>query len=368
MLTPVRPPAVAAVFMLNLGLALLAGAGAPDEPRLTDRSEYEYAGQHLFAPDCPRSIYCYRLLVPALLEQVPLEPRLRWRVYQVTANAAAGTLLAVATASLTMPPGAPALASVIAQMSYGFTFTAYDPYTADPLVFVASALLALCWIRNWPVAALVVGVIGVFAKETVALVAAAAALAALLDRQRPHRAQWIAQGAIAFAVLLGFHWVMDTFYGWSMARNPAARFTAGSWLAIWWRNNPLPLRKALLLFAPFGFAWLFAAAGWRGADRRLRLLAIGAVLPMLALVYVQTPERALGNAFFVVAPLAATLLARAPIPAVCAVAANGLFTAKMGLSSPWLPSSALLLPLAALASAAALRAVRQAPRTGASMA
>ena len=79
--------------------------------------------------------------------------------------------------------------------------------------------------------------------------------------------------------------------------------------------------------------------------RPFQQLAAGAALPMLALVYVQTPERALGNAFFVVIPLAAAFLARVPPAAAWAAAiTNGLVTARIGLSSELLPSSAVSLP------------------------
>jgi hypothetical protein len=77
----------------------------------------------------------------------------------------------------------------------------------------------------------------------------------------------------------------------------------------------------------------------------------GALLPMLALNYVQNPERALGNAFFVIVPLAVLFLVRVPVAIAClAVIANGLVTAKAGLSTTWLPStSVLVIPAAALA-------------------
>jgi len=73
---------------------------------------------------------------------------------------------------------------------------------------------------------------------------------------------------------------------------------------------------------------------------------------MLALVFVQTPERALGNAFFVVIPLAAAFLAQVP-PTVAWAGAitSGLVTARIGLSSELLPSSTVLLPPAAAAAA-----------------
>ena len=67
-------------------------------------------------------------------------------------NAAAGAVIAVVSGTLATIPAAPFLASVMAQASYGFTFTAYDPYAADPMVFLIAALLTWCWItdRPWP--------------------------------------------------------------------------------------------------------------------------------------------------------------------------------------------------------------------------
>src|SRR5262245_2026388 len=114
---------------------------APAEPLSSDRPAYDYVGQAPLAPGCPFSIYCYRPLAPVLVHTLPIDRDTAWRVYQVTANAAAGAILASLTAS-------PLLASVMVQTSYGFTFTAYDPYAADPLVFVFAALLIWCWVND----------------------------------------------------------------------------------------------------------------------------------------------------------------------------------------------------------------------------
>ena len=356
MLTAMQLRQLGGLVLLNLALAGLIQAAAPGQPLRSDRGEYEYTCQHGLEANCPNSIYCYRLLVPVLLEQIPIDAELRWRGYQVVGNAAAGSILAIAVSELA-PGAGPLVASIMAQFSYGFAFTAYDPYTADPMVFLIAALFLLCWIKNAPFAALVLVVIGVFAKETVALVAAAGALAALADRDRPHRVAWISQAVAAWIVLIAFHLYMDTFAGWNVSQNAAAQLSSGSWLAIWWRNNPFLGRKLLMLFAPFGFAWLYAMDGWRLANRDVKYLALGAVLPMCALVYVQTPERALGNAFFVVIPLAALFLSRLTFgAALAAVVANGLLTARLGSSSPWAPSSGLLL---ALATATALICARE---------
>lgn len=336
----------------NAILAFALQAAAPTQPANTDRQEYEYNGQHPFAASCPWTVYCYRVLVPVVLEQIPVESERRWRGFQVSANTVAGTLLSITTGAMTNGlPGA-AIAAILVQSSYGFAFTAYDPYTADPLVFVFSATLAWCWFANRWLLALAVGLVGIFAKETVALVSAATALAALVDRQRAGWTRWLAQGVIVAGSLFAFHWVMDTYFGWGISSNPAAQFSNGSWIARWWENNPGLWRKGFFLFAPFGFGWLYAAAAVTRAPRELQKLAIGATLPFLALNYVQNPERALGNLFFVVVPLATITLLRVPFGvALAAAITTGLVTAKVGSSTTWLPSSSYLL-LAAAASAA----------------
>lgn len=340
-----------AIVALNGLMALAVHAAAPAQPENTDRQEYEYVGQHRLEANCPWSVYCYRMLVPALLEQIPLEAETRWRWLQLAANTTAGSIVATTTAGLANGLPAAVIATILVQTSFGFAFTAYDPYTADPVVFAILAALAWCWLSNRWIAAMGLGLIGVFVKETVALLSIATALAALIDRRSGWR-RWLLQGGVVLAVLLGFHWIMDTYFGWGIATNPAAQFAQGSWLARWWTNNPgLPL-KGFFLFVPFAFGWLYAAAGVRAAPTRLRHLALGAALPFLALNYVQNPERALGNLFFVIVPLAAIALARVPVGlALAAAITNGALTAKVGSSTEWLPSSWYLLGPAAASAA-----------------
>jgi hypothetical protein len=343
-----------ALLLVNAALATLMRAGAPTQPVNSDRVEYEYAGRNLLAPGCPHDVYCYRILVPWVLEQVPADPEWRWRTLAQVANTAAGFIVALNTASLTPAWQAPLLASLIVQMSFGFTMTAYDPYSPDPVVFLVAAAISWLWFRDRPLVALAIAAVSVFGKETVAVIAAAAACGAVAAR-RPSWRAWAAQTIVPLVLVLGFHWVMETYVGWSVERNQAAKFLEGSWIAVWLANMDSPRRIALLLFIPFGFAWLYAWAGYRWAPRPLRSLALGTLLPVLALNYVQNPERALGNAFFVIAPLAAILLSRVPVPlAFFAAIANGLLTTKVGLSTAWLPSSSLLIIPAAVSAIWAL--------------
>jgi hypothetical protein len=331
--------------VLNIGLACAAAALAPPEVGTTaDRVGYEYVGRQPFAADCPHNIFCYRVLVPGLLEHVPLPPIARWRVFAVAANATTGVLVA---RLIEHRPAAPLLASVLFQTSYGATFAVFDPFTPDPAVFLAAALLTLAWLANRPLAGLVVALVGVFAKETVALVISAAALASAV---RPVRRRWwlVAAGA-TWLMVLGFHGLMDRFGGWSEASSGSADLAGGAWLARWLADTTLsPAARAFYVFIPFGFAWAFALLGFRDAPERLRTLTLAAVVALAPLVYVQTVERALATAFFVVVPLAALFLARAPLAwGLAAAIANGLLTLRVGLSPALLPPAAYLLALAA---------------------
>ena len=217
------------------------------------------------------------------------------------------------------------------------------------MVFLIAALLTWCWTTNRPWPALWLSAIGIFVKETVLLLAVALALAALINR-RPGWRRWLLPAVVSVALLATFHVVSRVWLNWEIESNPAAQLSHGSWIGLWWRNNPFLERKIYMVFATFGFGWVFAVTGWRVAPASWRALAIGTIPPMLLLLIAQTPERALGNAFYVVVPLAILMASRAPALAGAAVALNALVTAKAGSSSLWLPSARwVLLPAAAAA-------------------
>ena len=104
---------------------------------------------------------------------------------------------------------------------------------------------------------------------------------------------------VSGAGLATFHIVSRLWLNWEIESNPAAQLSHGSWIGLWWRNNPFLERKVYMVFATFGFGWVFAVIGWRVAPASWRALAVGTIPPMLLLLIAQTPERALGNAFYV---------------------------------------------------------------------
>jgi len=166
----------------------------------------------------------------------------------------------------------------------------------------------------------------------------------------------VAQGTGVVVLLFLYRWYMQTFQGWDIG--PAASLVqndlvAGGWLSLWLKGNT-PAAQLFLVFVVFGFGWWFAAFGYRAAPLEWRSLALGSALPFLALNWVQNPERALGNLFFVVAPLAAIGLARVPAGlAVPAALLNAVITARAATSSPWLPGATYTLLPAALTAGAA---------------
>jgi len=339
-----------AIGVVNLALACGVAGLAPQDVGVTaDRAGYEYVEQHALAPSCPHSIFCYRVLVPTVLGQVSAPEVVRWRAFAVGANVVAGVLLAgLSVAAARARPWVTGLVACVAyQMSFGAAFAVFDPFTPDAAVYAVAALFALLWWFDRPWLAMSVSLVGIFAKETVALVISAAALAAcLLPRAR--RQPWLLAALVTWMVLGAFHGVMDARFGWSEQGSASADLLGGAWLGRWLADPTLTASSRLLyLFIPFGFAWLYAALGLASAPPRLRSLALASIPFTVALVYVQTPERALATASYVVIPLTALYLGRMPwLLALAAALSNGLLTLRVALSTTWLPPIPYLLILA----------------------
>jgi hypothetical protein len=102
----------------------------------------------------------------------------------------------------------------------------------------------------------------------------------------------------------------------------------------------------ITVFTAFSAAFVLAAAGLGSAPSQLRALAGGAIFPALAFMYVETPDRALFNFHFIVAPLAA--IALVALPAVGSwifLAAYGLANLRIGSSWEALPAARFAIGL-----------------------
>lgn len=360
-----------AVCALNVVLAAIIQAAPLGEPVLTDRDRYEAYAEHLGdrawfnrtdpvsgLRTLPDRIYPYRVLVPVALAQLPFDSGTRWRLYRWGATATAGVIVAATAHSLAGSMAAAVLASLLSQGSFGFAFTAYDPYSPDPFVFVCLALMAWCWLHDaWPLA-FAIGAIGLLGKETVVLMSGATALASLIPPRRRSWPLWFAQGPSLLALLLMFRLSFDEYVGWghNLADGQLIQnsLTGGGWLALWMQGNPVP-NQLFLIFAVFSVAWIFALVAVRHSPPDLLKLTIGAAAPFLALVYVQNPERALGNLFFVVVPLAVVTLSRVPFwMGLIAATLGTAISVRAATASDWLPASNATIPLAMLAAAGVL--------------
>jgi hypothetical protein len=345
------------VCLVNFALAGLVASLAPSDVGTTaDRLGYQYVSQHPLAADCPHNIFCYRLGVPILVGPIPLPDVDSWRALAVVANAIDGILLGALAAAAGAGVSAALIAAILFQASFGATFSVFDPFTPDALFMCLGAMLALCWWYDRPFVALGIGLVGIFVKETVALLVSIAALAACLHPQAGSRKRWLSVALVTWLVLLAFHASMDIFAGWSEAGSGSADLLHGGWLFRWLTDPTLTLAsRVLYLFIPFGFAWLYAVLGARYAPQRLRLLGLASLLLLPLLVYVQTPERALATASFIVVPLAAIYLARLPLVlALTAAVTNGLLIARVGLSTSSLPPVGYLLIVAGVVAALAI--------------
>ena len=76
------------VLLLNAVLSAVIAGAAPEQPVLSDRNDYEYNFTHWVTALCPNTVFCYRILVPVLLNYVPMDAEPRWRAYQWLAHTA----------------------------------------------------------------------------------------------------------------------------------------------------------------------------------------------------------------------------------------------------------------------------------------
>jgi hypothetical protein len=331
--------------------ALLGGAAwlAPAPAYATDRDVYEAVGRALVVPDCS-GLHCFRPLVPWIVDRFPGPSIVHWKVYAVLLNAAAG----VATGWLARVWGlsrrGSSLAAAMSAFGFGAFFTVFDPHSADPLMFAAApALFALLW-RNQLEAATVLSAVAVMGKEFAAaplwMFAAYRALAGRwVDALRPLASAygvtllWV---ALQLLLMAAFNYTYD--------RNASVDLLHGGYLRHWLEH--LSLRLAVLaVYGVYGPVYVLAVVGLLIGGTPWRRLAMAAVPAALALCYVQQPDRALWNFHFVMIPLAALVLERAPAGfAWSFVGVFALANARLAAQLPFLPSSRLLA-LIALAAA-----------------
>lgn len=332
--------AVATVVTVLGGVAMLS----PEPNRVTDRSAYEATAALGIVPDC-NDLHCFRVLVPWVLGPLPGPSVVKWKSYAVAANAAAAAGVVALGLVWGLSHRAAVMAGALTAFGFGSLYTLHDPFTADPLMYALAPLVLWLMLKERVAIGSAVGVIGVLAKEFVAAALFISAAAAALAGRRDLAWRILAGANLAVIAWLALQLTLIFRFNYGYDDNPSTHLLSGGYLAAW--LNQMSLRSAAFaLVGEFGALWLLAPAGvWLAPAALRRVLLVSA--PVAALfAYVQQPDRALWNFHFIVTPLAALVLARAP--GVIAWATIGLFVManlRLGAQLPWVPSAAWPLAL-----------------------
>jgi hypothetical protein len=332
------------VLVLALG-AIAWLSPLPD--RVTDRDIYERTAQYRVVPDCT-DLHCFRALVAWTLGALPGPSTLKWRSYAVLANAAAAVMVLQLCLTFGLSARTAGTASIISALGFGSLYTLHDAYTSDPFMYLLGPLLTNEMLRGRLAAAGAIGAVGVFAKEFAAAPLFVFAAYEALERRWPAALRTLATANAVFIVWAIFHLTMVIGFNYGYGGTTSNRFLSGAGLGPWLQEQSL--RGVLsAMFNEFGALYVLAPAGFLLAPAPLRRLTMVAAPVALVLCYVQQPDRALWNFHYLVAPLGALALERAPLAlAGLTVAAFAFANLRVGAQLTMVPAARFALGLSVL--------------------
>ena len=340
-------------------LAAIAWA-SPDPGRVTDRDTYEKSAAQVIVPDCS-DLQCFRVLVPWTLGRLPGDSIVRWKAYAIVANTAAAVGVWTLCLAFGLTTRAALLASALTALGFGSLYTLHDAFTADPLMFALGPFMTSALASNRLAAATVMGIVGVTGKEFAAAPLYAFALYEATAGRWMRALRACAAGNAAFITwaLLTLTLMLGFGYSWGWNGVGSADVSSGAALALWarrmtWRGI------ASAMFNEFGALYVLAPAGFALASSPMRRLVLVS-LPIAAVFgYVQQPDRGLWNFHYLVTPLAALVLERAPAPLAWSVAALfAIGNLRVGAQLPIAPlAKAAIAGSLILAGAAVVMALR----------
>jgi hypothetical protein len=352
-----RSVALVAFAAMALALATIA-AWSPTPDRVTDRDVYEATAGQTIVPDCS-DLHCFRVLVPWVLGSLPGGSLTRWRAYAALCDFGAACAVFQLCLTLGFRDRSALLAAAMSAFGFGSLYTLHDAYTSDPLMFLAGPLITNELLRGRVGVAAALGAVGVFAKEFAAAPLYIFAGVAAIERRWLLAARAFAGGNFALIVWLLLTLTLMLRFNYSWGATDSANLAGGA-VVVPWLQKQSTRGVLAAMFNEFGALYVLAPLGFLFAPRSLRVLAIVS-LPFAAIFgYLQQPDRALWNFHFLVVPLAALVLDRAPV--MLAWATVGLFgigNLRVGAQFPIAPVGRLALggsvALALVASAVALR-------------
>ena len=343
---------------LVYAMALVAVLGlvawvSPMPDRVTDREIYERTAASRVVPDCA-DLHCFRVLVAWTLGAVPGPSTLKWRSYAVICNAAAAFMVLQLCLTLGLGARTAWTASVLSAVGFGSLYTLHDAYTSDPLMYFVGPLMTNELLRGRLALAGAVGAVTVFAKEFAAAPLFVFSMYEALERRWSAALRTLATANAVFIVWAIFHLTMIIRFNYGYGGTTSNRFLSGGGLGPWLQEQSV---RGILsaMFNEFGALYILAPVGFILAPPALRRLTIVAAPVALVLCYVQQPDRALWNFHFLVTPLAALPLMRAPLALAAAiVVAFGFANLRVGAQLTMVPAARFAMGVSVVCALAAV--------------
>ena len=309
---------------------------AVPDPQPTDEYNMTRIGQQLLIPGCD-DLNCFRILVPAIVEAFPGPPLERWRWYAVFGNVAGAIVAGQLALAFGLTRQAALLTMWMSAVGFGSMSMVYHPYTADSLMFLLCPLITLMLVRGRLAWAGALAAIGIFGKEVAAAPLFIGAIAHGLERQWKPAARTLAVALGVTAIWVMLQLALRGFFNYGYGPNPSVDIFAGGYLKYWIEHSGVR-NASVALFVEYGATYFLAIYGLMLAPARLRAFAIAAIPPALALCYVQIPDRALWNFYYLWLPLAAIVLTSLPM------FAGWLFTLMFGLANVRVAAQVMTVP------------------------
>jgi hypothetical protein len=321
-----------AVAPIAFGIALIGlGLGAlvwliPAAPMTGDGQHYiEFVRNNL--QHGASSWHERRLLGPVIVRAMPLDAQAGFFVLTTVSLAVTAGLTWLAAREVVHDEWRAVLAIPLLFGTWVVAPNLREYGLVDPLAWVFVAGIWLTTIRKQWWLVVILGAVGVVAKEVVAL-AAVAASAPAWDRRKPWIALCVAAPALGIVLLL-------------TVLVPGSGTDAGAYLGDWVRKGLFSNgvgRAVFLLFASYGALWLLLPRAWSRFPKHLQRSAAVFLLAAPFLPLVGSPER-MEEAIFPAVVTAALLATRTLSPRLVWALALGsvLFAARIGGSAE-LPS------------------------------
>ncbi|HVZ22556.1 MAG TPA: hypothetical protein VG871_15890 [Vicinamibacterales bacterium] len=317
---------------------------SPLPDRVTDRGIYEATADQKIVVDC-NDLHCFRALVAWTLGSLPGPSTFKWRAYAVVCNAAAALMVLQLCLTLGLSVRAAWIASLLSALGFGSLYTLHDAFTSDPLMYLFGPLMTNELLRGRLALAAALGAVGVFAKEFAAAPLYLFAMFQGLERKWPAALRTLLAANAVFLVWAIFHLTMIIRFNYGYGGTTSTRFLSGGGLGPWLQEQSL---RGILsaMFNEFGALYLLAPVGLMVAPAPLRRLTLVAAPIALVFCYVQQPDRALWNFHFLVTPLSALALERAPAAlAGLVIAAFAFANLRVGAQLPFVPAARFALGL-----------------------